>query len=395
MIEISLADSITRVVPEEWDELATGHVTASHGWLRLMEETALEQQPCRLVLAREDSRLQAAIFFWEHRTTESRHAMDYMLFGSLARLAAILGLTIHPSFVAREVSGHRQVVLFRGGLSGEDRRRLMSRMLDVFEEYALLKDRTICFTGIPQDDAEMAAVFASRGYLRSPELPVCCLDIRWQSFAEYLRWLRKRHPRTEKNIRRELSRARRSGITIQRMDDPVSDSGRLHALADAHYRRLNGRPFPFQPLFFEKLKERMGNRAVVSTAVKDGHSIGVQVRISADGHATVPIIGIDTEHARKDALYFNLGYNSTIEAAIEEGLRQMRLGRLVYDTKIRRGCRLSLSNLYIRPGNAFRRALMRPLMMARTWRMHRMLRSIIEQASSGTECPDDDGSRRP
>ncbi|NMC74212.1 MAG: GNAT family N-acetyltransferase [Geobacteraceae bacterium] len=295
--------------------------------------------------------------------------------------------------MAGEFSGHRQTVLFREGLSGEVRCRLMSRMLDRLEEYALLKGRAICFTGIPQDDGEMAAVFASRGYLRSPELPVCYLDIRWQSFSEYLRWLRKRHPRTEKNIHYELSRTRRSGITIQRMDDPAFDSGRLHALADAHYLRLNGRPFPFQPRFFELLKARMGSRAIVSTAEKDGMLIAVQVRLTADGIATVPIIGIDTDHAHKDALYFNLGYNATIEAVIEEGLRQVRFGRLVYDTKIRRGCCLSLSNLYLRPANAFRRTVMRPLIMARTWRMGRMLRPIMEQAASVAACPDDEGAQ--
>lgn len=376
MTDTELFDTIAHVDPGEWEELAKGNVTAGHAWLRLVEDTSLEQRQCRCLLAREGSRLQAAIFFWDHLTTDSRNTLDYVLFGRLDGMAGFLGLTALPAFVANEASGHHQTVLFRDDLSGADRCRLLSRMLDVLENTAALKNRTICFRGIPADDADLAAVFSSRRYLSSPELPVCCLDIRWESFGEYLRWLRKQHHRTERNIHREINMSRRAGITIQRLDEPSAVSGRLHALADSHYRRLNGRPFPFQPRFFEQVKARLGDKAVIYAAVREGLILGVQVRLSSDGHATVPIIGIDPENTRKDAVYFNLGYNNTIRDAIEEGLRRVRLGTLVYDVKIRRGCRLSWTHLYLRPRNGFRGRLMRYLMIVRTWRIRRMLSSI-------------------
>lgn len=379
MTKIELLDTIAHVDPDEWDELAKGNVTASYAWLRLVEETSLVQRRCRCLLAREDSGLQAAIFLWEHLPGDIRNTMDYVLFGRLSRTAGLLGLTVLPAFVAGEVSGHRQTILFRGDLAGADRRRLLSQMLGFLENAATTKGRTLFFRGIPTDDTDLTAVFSSRRYLCSPELPVCCLDIRWKSFAEYLRFLRKQHPRTEKCIHNEISRSRRVGITIQRLDEPTAVCGRLHALADSHYRRLNGRPFPFRPAFFEQVKARMGEKAIINAAVRDGLIIGVQVRLSSDGHATVPIIGLDPEHTRKDAVYFNLGYNHAIRDAIEEGLRQVRFGTLVYDTKIRRGCHLSDANLYFRPGNDLRGLLMRPLMALRTARMRAVLRTLIGQ----------------
>jgi predicted N-acyltransferase len=379
MTDIELFDTIADVDSDEWDELAKGNVTASYAWLRLVEETSLEQRRCRCLLAREGSRLKAAIFLWENQPRDIRNSLDYVMFGRLSRVAGLLGLTLLPAFVAAEGSGHCQTILFRGDLPGVDRRRLLSRMLDYLENTPPTKDRTLCFQGIPVDDADLAAVFSSRRYLCSPELPVCCLDIRWKSFAEYLRSLRKLHPRTEKCIHNEISRSRRVGITIQRLNEPASDCGRLHAVADSHYRRLNGRPFPFRRGFFEQIKSRMGDRAVIYAAVRDGLIIGVQVRLSSDGHATVPIIGIDREHARKDAVYFNLGYNHTIRDAIEEGLQRVRFGTLVYDTKIRRGCHLTGANLYLRPKDSFRRLLMRPLMSLRTMRMRTVLRTLIGQ----------------
>jgi predicted N-acyltransferase len=379
MTKIELFDTIAHVDPDEWDELAKGNVTASYAWLRLVEETSLVQRRCRCLLAREHSRLQAAIFLWEHQPRDIQNTMDYMLFGRLSRMTGLLGLTALPALVAGEISGHRQTILFRGGLSGADRRRLLSQMLDYLENAPQTENRTLCFRGIPTDDADLAAVFSSRRYLCSPELPVCCLDIRWKSFAEYLLSLRKEHPGTEKCIHNEISRSRRVGITIERLDEPAAVCGRLHALADSHYRRLNGRPFPFRPGFFEQIKARMGDRAVINAAVRDGLIIGVQVRLSSDGHATVPIIGIDAEHTRKDAVYFNLGYNHAIRNAIEDGLRQVRFGTLVYDTKIRRGCHLSDANLYLRPKDGFRGILMKPLIALRTVRMRTVLRTLIGQ----------------
>jgi hypothetical protein len=395
MTDIELFDTIADVDSDEWDELAKGNVTASYAWLRLVEETSLAQRRCRCLLAREDSRLIAAIFLWEHQPRGIGNSLDYVLFGRLSRMAGLLGLTVLPAFVAGDASGHLQTILFRGDLPGVERRRLLSRMLDYLENAPPTKDRTLCFQGIPVDDADLAAVFSSRRYLCSPELPVCCLDIRWKSFAEYLRSLRKLHPRTEKCIHNEISRSRRVGITIQRLDDPAAESGRLHALADSHYQRLNGRPFPFRRGFFEQITSRMGDRAVISAAVRDGLIIGVQVRLSSDGQATVPIIGIDREHARKDAVYFNLGYNHTIRDAIEEGLQRVRFGTLVYDTKIRRGCHLSDSNLYFRPGSAFRGLLMRPLMALRTVRMRAVLRTLIGQrpAKGHSNLHNDGGER--
>lgn len=393
MTDIVLIDTIADVDPAEWDELTKGHVTASHGWLRLVEETALEQRPCRCLLARENSRLQAAIFYWEHRRNDSRSSIDYVVFGRLAPMAHIFGVTMLPAAVAAETSGHRETILFREDLSGSDRRRLTTHMLDFLEETAIVKKQTICFRGIPADDADLAEVFSRRGYLRSPEFPACCLDIRWHSFTEYLVWLRKRHPNTEKNIRRELSKSRRAGVTFQRMNDPAAAGDRLHALTDAHYRRLNGRPFPFHARFFEQIQAKLGDRATIFTAAKDGVIIGMQLRLSNCDTAGVPIIGIDAEHARRDAVYFNLGYNNAIHHAIEDGLRQVRFGTLVYDTKIRRGCRLVQTNMYLRPGNVFHRLLMRPLIAARTARMHQVLRSRTgNHAAPGTENPNDDGS---
>ena len=376
MIDIFLLESIAEIDPCEWDELAQGDIMASHGWLRLLEETALTRLRCCCLLAREGSVLQAAIFFWRQRRQDKQTSMDNILYGRLSRLLGLLGLTVLPAFVVGQISGWRRAILFRGDLSADDRRLLLSRMLPFLEAAAHAERHALCFRGIAPDDAEVADEFSSRNYLCTPDLPVCYLDIEWQAFDGYLRNLRKCHPRTEKTIRHEINRFNRSGVTIERLEDPAKVCGRLHAVVDSHYRRLNGRPFPFRPEFFGELKSRLGDNVLVYTALRNEQIIGVLVMLRNDREAYLPIIGIDAEDVRKDAIYFNLAFNRPIRDAIEAGLVRIYFGRLVYDTKIRRGCRLSDVNLYLRAGRGFGRLWLRPFLACRSWRMRAVRNSL-------------------
>ena len=382
MADISLIESISEIDPREWDELAQGDIPASHGWLRLIEETALTPLRCRCLLAREGTRLQAAIFFWRQHRHDTQTNMDTFLYGRLSRLFRLLGLTVQPAFVAGQISGWRRTILFREDLSADARRSLLSRMLPFLETAARAEHHTLCFRGIAPDDAEVVDEFSSRNYLCTPDLPVCYLDIEWQGFDGYLQALRRCHPRTEKSIRYEISRFDRSGVTIARLEDPAGVCGRLHAVVDSHYRRLNGRPFPFRPEFFGELKSRLGDKALVYTALRNDRIIGVLVMLRNDREAYLPIIGIDTEDVRKDAIYFNLAFNRPIREAIEAGLDRIYFGRLVYNTKIRRGCRLSDVNLYLRAGSGLGGLWLRPLLACRSWRMRAVLNSLTGQGTA-------------
>jgi predicted N-acyltransferase len=380
MADFSLHESIAEIGPREWDELAQGDIPASHGWLRLVEETALTPLRCRCLLAREGSTLQAAIFFWRQDRSDKQTSLDVILYGRLSRLSGLLGLTVLPAFVAGQISGWQRTILFRDDLSEDDRRGLLSRMLPLLETAASSVRHTLCFRGITPDNTEMAEEFSLRNYLCTPDLPVCYLDIEWQAFDDYLRSLRKCHPRTEKNIRHEINLFNRSGVTIDRLDDPAGVCNRLHAVVDVHYRRLNGRPFPFRPEFFVELKSRLGDKALVYTARRKDKIIGVLVMLRNDTEAFLPIIGIDTEDVRKDSIYFNLAFNRPIREAIEAGLDRIWFGRLVYSTKIRRGCRLSDVNLYLRTGSGIGGLWLRTLLAGRSWRMQTVLNSLTGQS---------------
>ena len=95
---------------------------------------------------------------------------------------------------------------------------------------------------------------------------------------------------------------------IEQLEEPAHFRERLHHLMNSHYVRLNRRPFPFRPELFDRLKSRLGGRAVIYVARLEEELIGVSVALRDDNAAYLPMIGVDPDRGRASAAYFNLGY---------------------------------------------------------------------------------------
>lgn len=373
MIEISLAESIAGINPSEWDEIADGSVLASHACQRLTEETSAAGPQCRYFLARENSKLQAALAWWVERSDGRIRMLEETLFGSLQRVPRLFGVRTLPAMNCGGLLCWHSNVFFRPGLPEAERTRLFEALLAQMEHEAERAGCVICFRNIPRTARGLSDVFVSRGYLRSPELPVCYLDIEWDSFDGYLRGLKKHHQWTSKNIRAELNSGRRAGVIISQVENPAPIYDQLHRLMDAHNRRLNGRPFPYRPEFFQKLKAYLDGRAIVYTATLQERIIAALVMFCEKGVTFVPMVGIDDEFVRKHSLYFNLVFNRPIEDAIKTGTSRLYFGRKVYGAKLRRGCRLAGGDLFVRGKNGLGRGVLHFLLAARNWRMNRLI----------------------
>ncbi len=379
MADISLVETVSKIDAHEWDDLANGNIFLSHSWLRLIEKTSKIPTKFRYLLAQNRSKILAALFCWVQNQAVIPASLDHVLYGRFARMARLSGLTLQPSLICGAVGGHHQGIMFREGLSGTDRKNLLTLLLKAVEDLARIESDTLCFRQFPAEDNDSANVFSSRRYLCTPEFPLTYLDIEWTSFAGYLKALKKWHPRAERSIRNEINRSRRAGVMINRLEDASSVFSRLHAIADAHYKRLNGSPFPFQPDFFWKIREYLGDKVVIYTAVKDEQIIGVLIMLRSNDNAFLPIIGIDTEYVRKDGIYFNLGFNQPIRDGIESGLRRLYFGILFYESKVRRGCRLSDANIYLQTQGRISHLILRPILACRSWKM-RLMRSSLSRS---------------
>jgi predicted N-acyltransferase len=376
MADISLVETVSKIDPHEWDDLVGGNILLSHSWLRLIEDTSKIPTKFRYLLARDNSKILAALFCWGQNQELIPTSLDHVLYGRFAGTARLTGLTLQPSLICGALGGYHQGIMFRKDLSGTDRKNLLTLLLVSVEDMARIESHTLCFRQFPTEDNDAANVLSSRRYLCTPEFPLTYLDIEWNSFATYLKTLKRWHPGAEKSIRNEINRSRRAGVMIHRLKDTSSVFSRLHAVADAHYKRLNTSPFPYQPDFFGKIKEYLGDKVVIYTAVKGEQIIGVLIMLRSNGNAFLPIIGIDTEYVHKDGIYFNLAFNQPIRDGIESGLRRLYFGILLYGTKLRRGCRLADANIYLKTEGRISHLIMRPIIACRSWKMRLMLSSL-------------------
>jgi predicted N-acyltransferase len=379
MIYIEQVDRLTDVDPSEWDRLAGRSVLASYGWWRTVESTRLSQSRPRYILARTADGLVGAVCCEIQEPASDHAGLDALLFGRFRNAARHLRLNVLPSLVCGGAPiGARAPILVRSDLPADERRRLTTDLVQAVEDTARGHGWTVCFRGVGRERSPISDVLAARGYLRSPELPTACLELdpSWRSFAEYRRGLKRIHHNTEKGIRRELNRARRTGLVIDQVVDPRPCADRLHALLTSHYARLNGKPFPFCPDFLDQLKSRLGDRALIYVARVGEALVGVVIGLRDADEVSIAMVGMDADAGRDSSAYFNLGYNRPIEDAIAAGHRRIYFGRLVYDLKARRGCVRVDSDLYLRVWSRTQAHALRALLIVRTRRMGGMAAAL-------------------
>jgi predicted N-acyltransferase len=369
-----VVESLADVEPSEWNRLAGRRVLASYGWLRTIEETRTSPILSRYILARNGSGLVGAIVCQIQESASEAFDLDDVLFGRLAKATRRMGLSALPALVCGSWVGGGESVLVRGGTPAGERQRLVVELVQAVERMARGSGWGVCFRGVAETESSIAEVLVKRGYLRSRELPVACLELDsgWSCFSDFRRHLKKTHPKTAKSLAREINLARRGGLVIEQLDKPAHLREHLHGLMNSHYFRLNQKPFPFRSEFFEQLKSRLDGRAVIYVARIEEELIGVTVTLWDDDAVYVPMIGVDPDRGRASAAYFNLAYNRPIQDSLAAGHRRMYFGRLLYGLKARRGCRRLDMDLYFRGRNTIQERLLRPLFVLRSMRIDSM-----------------------
>jgi len=386
MISIEQIESITQIDASEWDQLAGRRVLASYGWLRTMLDTQCSPNSPRYFLARTAAGLVGAVVCELHDSS-STSDMRALLFGRLGKPAACLSLSPLPSLVCGARIGMLEPILVRGDITGEDRERVTLKLVQAVEETARGNGWTVCFRGVSPrrspgiDHSLIVEVLANRGYLRSPELPAASLELcpGWRCFADFRRHLKKTHPRTATNLNVEINRAKRNGLVIEQLDNPEPHSDRLHHLMDSHYRRLNRQPFMFRPEFFDRLKARLGERAVIYVARIGTTIIGASIALRDDDEVFFPMIGVDHDSSRLAAVYFNLGYNRPIEDSIAAGHRRIYFGKSAYDTKARRGCIRVETDFYLRVWSRLHERALRAFFILRSRRIDSKTTALLHR----------------
>ena len=250
----------------------------------------------------------------------------------------------------------------------------VSQLLDAIESHCRIHRHALVIRAVPGSDPLLRSVVQQRRYLEAPGPPQSVLDIRWHSWREYLRDLKKSHPSTEKSIRMQVNRGRRNGIIIETLDDPSPYLEEIYTILAGHFQRKNHAPYLMAPGYFQVLKDRLGDRAMIHVARKDKRIIGVSIYIKYGAVMHWLGFGIADDHVRsRNSVYFNLAFHFPIEQACQNGTERMVWGTTAYQAKCSRGARLvPVSNWIWQPARLLA-ALQRLPLLYESWRQKRKL----------------------
>jgi predicted N-acyltransferase len=274
-ISIEQCRRIAEIDAKEWDRVAGESVLASHGLLSTIEETRAISHASRYFLARRNGQLVGAVICHleegsnpEGAVPIGGHRLDKMMLGRLAKLGRYSGTLSLPCLMCGTQIGTRDPLIVRPGISEPEKTRIAEALVEAIDRAARRERWTVCFRQVNRAGSPLEPILTERGYLRGAELPTACLELepQWTAFDGYRQHLKKVHPSTAKTIGNETNRAKKTGLVIERIDEPGPHREELHGLINRHELQHNSRPWPFRAEFFEKLKTRLGDGAAFYSA---------------------------------------------------------------------------------------------------------------------------------
>jgi predicted N-acyltransferase len=345
---IHVHTSIRDIDEREWDELAGDNAFATWAWLLTIEECwGARAQPLYLTCSFGRT-LTAATVCYVVESSTPFETLDDVVFGRLRALASALGASFLPALVCGPGVGYGWHVGVAPGTSADEARAAVVSIVEALEREAEMRRLSLHFLHVADDERTLRAVLDDRAYLRSWSVPVGVLDVRWQTFNEYLETF---PGKTRNEMRREMRRNHETGteIGLGRCGDVSHE--RLMELLVGNARKHRGLAFPFGPQFLDRVCRHMGDRAWLLVARKSGRPTAICVVLRQNRGACAFAVGVDSELASDDYTYFQIVFYSTIERAIAAGVERIYFGRGAYEAKTRRGCTLADTWLYSRvPG---------------------------------------------
>jgi len=371
-LEIRCCRTITQIDVKSWDSLSGENVLASHGWLRLIEESLVVPVSPYYLTANASDGIVGATVCYHMQANPLFGNLDHIVFGRFKSLAGVLGLSLMPALICGSLYGYGAHLLVSKDLTKEVRDLVMSRLISALESLGREHGLSLAFPGIMEEEAEVVHQLKRRGFHGAEEIPVCILDLNFSDFEGYIGFIRSKRKKAANSIRREIKRSRRDGTRIRQLHELGGYGPGMHRMLDRQYRDYNGVPWMFDESFFGKAFAYLQEEVSFYIAERAERMTGCSVALQRGRTTYFLFLGIDREVTGKDFTYFNLMYHR-IEDAISRGIRKVFFGRLKYEAKIRRGCHLERVFVFYKPKRALKSLFIRGWFPLLTHRNHHLV----------------------
>ena len=244
----------------------------------------------------------------------------------------------------------------------EDRSNAFAALIDHMDRVAREKRLGLTgFTFVPESSRKLREQLRLHGYRALPVGPTALLELKWDSFDEYVAGFASGNIR--RAIRRERKRSKR--LSVEWVEDDSLEKqyfGRplykilMGLYNNTHHKHYGGKSIldeSFLPKLWQADKRNL--RLCIAVLNRSIVAFGLLRVFGDNAHAFM--LGRDYSMADDFGAYFNVAYYEPVVRGISEGWRTIDYQPGVLHAKIRRGCRLE--NLYLhvkghnRPARAF------------------------------------------
>ncbi len=333
--EIEIQESIGLVDENEWDSLIN-NASSSYGWLKTVEETYIGDTHYRYISVKKNSHLIGASACYIAKKIEQRGNIDSELLGRLKKYSSRLGFSFLPALICGNAGEH---FLIDKQLSSHEHDIILNLILETITTEAIKNKLSICFRYLREDEKDLMALLKKNGFNHTPVIPYLYIDIKWTSFDDYIKSLRKISKNMKKSVLYEINKNRKKGVRIEIEKEPGKYEDRLFELINIHYLKYNGEPFYLNKEFINKAQEYIGHDCKFYISWENGKITGTSFSITANGTQNNYISVVDRKLAQDDLTFFNISFHKPLMDAISNDIKKIDYGLGMAEMKIRRGCK--------------------------------------------------------
>jgi hypothetical protein len=334
---------IDEINPAEWDSLpGADELQLSHRFVRLCQRSRVEDAEYRHLLVYDDDRLCCVA------SLSRMHVCLDVLSSGLTRALVRSVRRRHPSFLrlgllfcGLPVSfGQPCLAVAPWADAGAVCGALARAMVRAGRETGA---HLLCLKEFDPGAAARVDPVCRHGFFRAPSLPSCSLELRWDSFADYLGGMTAGYRRQARATLRARDAA---GLTFRRADSFAAEGDVIHALYTQVIERAPHRLETLNRAFIDRLDTDLGPQSRAVFLERHGRPLAVAVMLFAGRTATFLLAGLDYGADREWQVYPNLVLEVVAEA-IRSGASRLELGQTSYALKGRLGAAVVPRFLYL------------------------------------------------
>lgn len=355
--------SIHEIPESVWNGLVEeGHPYHAHRLIRAVEDACVENSRFWFLLFYDGDRPVASAVLSAFTVS-----LDIFLGKGLRKLVAFArrwfpgSLRIDVLFCGLPASfGQNNLVLSHAAPARAVLELLVREMDDISREEGL---RFLCIKEIKSSELPQFADLECLGFFRGHSIPYMKLEIRWQSFDEYLASLRHSYRR---HIRRSLAKM---GMTRPEFHDSrdlrfvlggpeVVSPHRFYELYCNVMARAETRLETLNEPFFERLWVELGPDLRILAVVGRDDVLGAALLLKSGATLNFMLVGLPATPQTPYDVYFNLLY-AILDQAIRQDCRRLNLGQTALWGKQQIGGEAEEEFLFFRAANPYLHALLR------------------------------------